>query len=263
MSLVLSDAIVLGIESINESVPRLCYQNIVTSGTVTATSEKAGFPDSNMSNSSTQFGWEASTTADQTITIDNSDRLEIDYIGIARHNLSQSGLEVRVRFEAVTVIDWQPVSDNQTILFLFTVATPDTIYIDIRGITNAAKVSVVYAGQSLQLERNIYVGHTPINYGRDRTVVTGVSQSNEYLGEITLSQSLSNSVSLSNLTPAWYRESLDPFFAQSPRKPCFFAWYPSKYKTEVGYVWVEGNPRPVNSRANGMMDMSWNFRGIS
>lgn len=262
MSLIFSDAIVLGIESINESKPRLCYKNIATLYSVAATSEKEGFPATNMANSSTQFGWEASSTADQTITIDNSNRAEIDYIGIARHNLSQTGLEVRVRFEGVTVSDWKPVSNNQTLLFLFTVATPDVIHIDIRGATNAAKMSVLYVGESLQLERNIYVGHTPINYGRDRTVVTGVSQSNEYLGEIVLSQSLSNTVSLTNLTPAWYRESLDPFFAQSPRKPCFFAWYPSKYDTEVGYVWVEGNPRPVNSRANGMMDMQWSFRGI-
>ena len=262
----LTNGLVLSLQKISGNAGRLCYQSIVNASNITATSflttGSTSFPASNMANPATAFGWEASSTADQTITILNAAATPIDYVGIARHNLNQPGLEIRVRFDGSTVAPYSSVSEAQALLFLFASASPSTIQIDIRGATNAAKIAVVYVGQSVQLERDIYVGHTPINYGRDRSVVNGVSQSGEFLGEIVTNQSLSTNVSLQNLTPIWYRENLDPYFRQSPRLPCFWAWRPLTYATEVGYCWVEGNPRPVNQRSNGMMSISWNFRGI-
>ena len=151
----------------------------------------------------------------------------------------------------------------QAILFLVNSAAPDLVQIDIRNATNAAKIAVIYCGLSLRLERNIYVGHTPITYGRDRQTVNGASENGEYLGEIVLNQTNSNTVNMQNLTPTWYRANLDLFFKQNPRRPCFFAWRPAKYPLEIGYVWVEGNPRPTNQLSNGMMEVSWNFRGLA
>jgi hypothetical protein len=258
----ISKALVLSVQTINENAGRLCFHTVATSSTVTATSELVGFPATNMANPATAFGWESSSTADQTITITNSTRSEIDYIGIARHNLAQAGLEVQIRFDGSVVAPYVAITEKQSQLFLFTVAIPETIQIDIRGISNAAKIAVIYCGLSVELERNIYVGHTPINYGRDRSTVQGVSQSGEYLGEVILNETLSTSVSLQNLTPNWYRATLDPFFGRKPRDPCFWAWRPGSYPTEVSYCWVEGNPRPSNQRSNGMMQIDWNFRGI-
>lgn len=259
----LTTNLVLSLAQISENSGRLCYHNIVDTNSITATSEATGKPATNMANPSTAFGWEALDTSDQTITIINQSSEPIDYIGIARHNLSQSGVELRIRFDGATVRNYVPISDVQAQLFLFEEATPGTIQIDIRGASEPVKMSVIYVGMSLQLQRNIYVGHTPINYGRDRAVINGVSQSGEYLGQVVTNETLSTSVSLQNLTPDWYRESLDPFFASLPRPPCFWAWRPVSYPTEVGYCWVEGNPRPTNQRSNGMMQISWNFRGIA
>lgn len=259
----LTTNLVLSLQQISENAGRLCFDNIVTSATISATSELSGFPATNMANPATAFGWEAEDTTDQTITVTNSSRRPVDYIGLARHNLGQAGLELRIRFDGVTVLDYTPVSDTQALLYLFQEATPATVQIDLRGITNAAKIAVVYVGKSLMLERNIYVGHTPVNYGRDRSFVNGVSQSGEYLGQVVTNETLSTSVDLQNLTALWYRQNLDAYFAANPRPPCFWAWRPQSYPAEVGYCWVEGNPRPVNQRSNGMMQVSWNFRGIA
>lgn len=260
---ILTNNLVLTLQAITGNSPLLCYKNIVNYTNIVATSAASGFPATNMSNPATSFYWLASSTADQTITITNTNRVEIDYIGIARHNLSQAGLDVRVRFDGTTVFDYAPISDEQALLFLFEVASPLTIEIDIRGATSPVRMSVVYVGQSTLLQRSIYVGHTPINYGRDRTYISGVSQSGEFLGEIVTNETLSTSVSLQNLTPDWYRSTLDPFISRKPRAPCFFAWRPTTYSDEVSYCWVEGNPRPVNQRANGMMSIDFNLRGIA
>ena len=133
----------------------------------------------------------------------------------------------------------------------------------ISGATTAPTIAVLYAGLSTTLERGIYVGHTPISYGRDRSTINGVSENGQYLGEVVIRENFSTSVSLNNLTASWYRNTLDPYFALKPRRPCFWVWYPDSYPSEVGYCWVEGNPRPVNQRNNGMMQISWNFRGIA
>lgn len=265
--MILNDSIVLGLQAISSNAGKLCYQNIVNFGNISTDTEIDGYPATNLANPSTAFGWRGrkyGTSSFHTIEVDNPDRSAVDYIGIARHNLGSNGAEVRVRFDDVTVYDWAPAPTQQSVLYLFEEATPSNIKIDItRGGDDDARVAVLYVGKSITLQRNIYVGHTPITYGRDRSVIAGVSQAGDYLGEIELDQTLSTGVALNNLTPLWYRQTLDPFFAQRPRKPCFYAWRPDSYPAEVAYCWVEGNPRPSNQSPNGMMQISWNFRGIS
>ena len=226
MSIHISSALVLSgqVEGVSTNAGIIAYQNLVTFDTVTATSELSNRPVTNLANPATSFAWQATGTATQTLTI-NTDGRDVDYIGIARHNLAQVGLTVEVKFNGVTVLQPQSVSDNQALLFLFNLATPTTVEIIIAGATEAPTIAVLYVGKSVKLQRNIYVGHTPITYGRDRN-------------------------------------TLDPFFAQKPRRPCFWAWRPATYADEVGYCWVEGDPRPTNQRANGMMQIDWNFRGI-
>ena len=187
---------------------------------------------------------------------------QIDYIGIARHNLDQVGLTITVKFNGITVIPASSVSSIQAILFLLNEATPDTVEIIIKGATVAPQIGVIYIGKALRLERNIYVGHTPILYSRDRTSFNGVSENGQYLGEVVVRQTNSTSVNLQNLTANWYRTELDPFFALKPRPPCFYAWRPEGYPLEVGYCWVEGKPNMSNQLSNGMVQCSFNMRGI-
>lgn len=260
---VISDSLVLTASRILENSGRLCYRNIVNESNISVTTEVATSPATNMANPSTAFGWKATDTFTQSITISNPTNQPIDYIGIARHNLNQPNLRMNVLLNGVVALGNLAATNQQALLVLLDEATPNTIEIQIVGASEPPSIAVLYIGKSTRMERNIYVGHTPINYGRDRSVVNGVSQSGQWLGEVVLNQSLSTAVDLQNLTPDWYRSELDPFFAQSPRKPCFWAWRPGKYPAEVGYCWVDGNPRPSNQRSNGMMQVSWNFRGIS
>jgi hypothetical protein len=256
-----SKGFVASIQAIDDDAGVIGYINYATPTTLSASSELVGSPASSMTNPSTAFRWIASGSGTQTITINTASQ-EIDYIGIARHNLNQFGLTVEIKYDGTTVVQPTSVSDNQAILFLQGVAAPSTVEIIISGATDAPSIAVLYIGKSIRLQRNIYVGHTPINYGRDRVAINGVSENGQYLGEIVVRETNSTQVSLQNLTPLWYRTTLDPFFALKPRVPCFWAWRPSTYEAEVGYAWVEGNPRPTNQRSNGMMEISWNFRGI-
>lgn len=252
---------VLTMQTLSGNAGVIGYNNVLNVNNVTATSALDTNPITNVANPATAYTWEASSAADQTITINTAGQT-IDYIGIARHNLNQVGLTVTVKYNGITVVPATSVSDIQAILFLQNEATPDTIEIIISGATQPAQIGVIYTGVSLRLERNIYVGHTPITYGRNRKTVNGVSENGQYLGEIVVRQTNITSVNLQNLTPAWYRSFLDPFFALTPRVPCFWAWRPEGYPSEVGFCWLEGEPSMSNQRSNGMVECSWSFKGI-
>lgn len=271
MSTVISSNIFAQDAAIQQDSGFIGYVNYVNTSNVSesAGSPDPGFPVTNLANPSTNFRWRASNSAGRIITIQNAGA-SINYIGIARHNLNQENIQVRIDFNGVTVYDFQPVFNEQSLLFVFQEAMPTTIEIYIQdpsninaSIGNPLEIAAIYVGLGIRLERNIYVGHTPITMGRNRTAINGVSQSGEYLGEIVTNQSLSTNVTLSNLTPSWYRSILDPFFKRNPRGPCFFAWRPASYPSEVSYCWVTGNPRPENSRANGMMGVSFDLVGIA
>lgn len=252
-------------ESIRPNAGLLCWQSIVTASRVSATSETDDNPVTNLANPSTAFIWRAASTDQQDVDITVG--VVIDYLGIARHNLTQDA-EIRIQFIVggvpFTVQDWQSVRGNQqALLYQINQAEPDVIRISIRNNLTPPTLGVVYAGTATMLQRNVYVGHTPITYGRDVETVGGYSENGQYIGEIIRREGRSTSITLENLTPDWYRSELDPFFAQRPRKPAFFAWRPGKYPTEVGYVWLTGSPRPSNQRANGMMSVSMNFEGLA
>ena len=232
------------------------WQNIANTANATVTSETAAGPLSNVFNDSTAFFWQASSTATQTITI-TAGGVPVDYIGIARHNLT--GATVEIKYDGVTIIPATAI-DSQSTMFLTAEASPTTITITIAGATTAPKIAVLRAGLSIRLQRNIYVGHTPITYGRNRIEVSAMSENGEYLGRILRGETRSTEVTLQNLTPDWYRAYLDPWIAS--REPCFFAWRPVDYPAEVNYCWIEGDTRPVNSRSNGMMDVSFNLKGM-
>jgi Concanavalin A-like lectin/glucanases superfamily len=122
--------------------------------------------------------------------------------------------------------------------------------------------SVLYMGKALLLQRRIYVNHTPMTMGRKTKVSNGRSENGNFLGRVILSESVSTKVDLDNLLPDWYRTYMEPFVIAAKETPFFFAWRPSSYPYEVGYGWMANDVVPVNSRANGMMKVSFEISGV-
>lgn len=264
MATVISSSLVLTQQPDTSNAGRLCWQNLVNAGNIAASSQAAGYPITNAANPSTAYLWQATGTAQQDIDVTFSQ--EVDYIGFARHNLvlgSEVRIQVKFGSTYITIVDWTLVPQTQAPLFLFNLASPAGVRLSIRNNTVAPRIAVLYCGLSTALQRNIYVGHTPITYGRHVETVGGYSESGQYLGEIVRREGRSTTVALQNLTASWYREELDPFFAARPRVPAFWAWRPSTYPGETAFAWIKGNPRPVNQRNNGMMSVSFDLEGIA
>jgi F5/8 type C domain-containing protein len=246
---------------------RIGWHNLVTAANVTASSEAVGFPALNLGNPMTFQVWRASGLAAQTITVNLGASTVVNYIGIARHNLGTAGVNYTIQGSAdgdtwTTIAGPVGPSDNGIIFHNFTQGSYAYIRLQLGAGSVAAQLAVLYVGRVLVLERRIYVGHTPINYGRESIVSSGMSESGQFLGRVLRRETNSTKVTLANLTPEWYRSEFEPFAAVAAVTPFFYAWRPQKYPAEVAYAWSTDDPRPSNTRSNGMMQVELTMQGI-
>ncbi len=258
---------------INADNPIIGYQNQVTASNITATTEDPDFPASNLGNVSTALRWlgeVGSPEADEYITI-TADTAELcDYIGIARHNFGSAQITVSVEAldEDASPDAWVEIvqefipANDQPIIMRFTPQALSQVRIRLQPGNAAPTAAVVYLGALLVLQRRIFVGHTPINYGRGSKVINARSENGSFLGRIVLNEMTKTTAALQNLTPAWYRTYFDPFVTAARENPFFWAWRPGSYPAECGFAWLTNDPKPANQRPNGMMQVSFEMSGI-
>jgi len=280
MSVVISSSLVLSRalvgDAVNGNSPIIGYENRVTVDNIETTSEDPNFPATNLANVATHELWKgisgSPAAGDEYITITTATSEEIDYVGIANHNLGSGLFPVSVEVQAgefdsfVEVISDRFLVDDKPVIFRFTPQAATAVRVKIQASQAAVPVvpeaAVVYVGKLLVLQRRIYVGHTPIPYGRNTQVINGKSESGNFLGRIIVGETRSTGISMSNMTPAWYRTYMDPFVVSAQSKPFFFNWRPLDYPEESGFCWVTDEPRPSNQRPNGMMQIAFQMNGI-
>jgi hypothetical protein len=115
----------------------------------------------------------------------------------------------------------------------------------------------------MPLPRNIYVGHTPIVYGRKTQVMTGRSERGDFLGRIVMNRTLESDVTMLNCPPAYFRDEIEPFFIASEEAPFFFAWRPYTYPLEVGFCWMSADGMMANQLPNGFVQFSFKFGALA
>lgn len=268
-----------GLWDLDGNSPIIGYQNLVTTTNITATTEDPDYPATNLANPATHLRWRSgagspSTDEYLTATIDTAEL--VDYVAIAKHNLGTSQATVSVEGTAESSgspVEWteliagQLLPDDGPVIFRF---TPQSLYAvrlriqDSLAATPATPyVAVMYVGALLVVQRRVYVGHTPIKYGRRVNVANHRNIAGDFLGRIVLSETNKGSLALQNLTPGWYRSHFDPFVQSALKDPFFIAWRPGDYPNEVGYAWLTGDPAPSNQLANGMMQVQIDYEGVS
>ncbi|MFS8607285.1 MAG: discoidin domain-containing protein [Gammaproteobacteria bacterium] len=246
--------------------PRLGWRNFVTSSNVDASSEADGFPAINLGNPATYLKWRASSAAAQTLVIDLATETEIDYIGIASHNLGSAGIAYELESSNDSSTWTSRASGaptNDRVVFHEFALTPARYWrLSLSAGTAAPEIAVLYLGRVTILERRIYVGHTPITMGRKRQTSTGRSERGQFLGRIRLSETLESTIAMQNIDPDWYRDELDGLIEDEDLNPFFWAWRPSDFPEEAAFAWSMGDIVPVNQRSNGMMQFEARIQAI-
>lgn len=270
MTIYISSGVVLTDGGANANSPVIGYENRATISNISSTTENTDYPVTNLANPSTTSIWKStSTSTDEyvTVVIDSVD--QIDYVGVAAHNFGSAVVTVSVEVQATDGGSWVEVNaeavpgDDRAIIFRFTPQSVYAVRLRMQPTGTEPQAAVMYVGKLLLLQRNIYVGHTPITYGRNNKIVTGFSENGNFIGRVVLHEKLETSVSMQNITPSWYRTNMDPFIIASKEDPFFFSWRPDTYPLETAYGVITGNPKPVNQLGNGMMQIDFNVTGVS
>jgi hypothetical protein len=268
--IVLSNQFVLtpAAPGVNADNPLIGWHNLVALGNVSADTELVDAPAANLANPATFLTWRGASATAQSIIADIASVDPIDYLAIAAHNFGSAQISVTIEGSVTPGVWFELVQatmlgSDAPALFRF---TPQAL-LSIRAVlgvgSEAPRAAVLYVGKLLTLPRRIYVGHTPITYGRTAKVTNARSESGNYLGRIVLNEMHETAVELANIPPDIYRSDIDPFLQASTDTPFFFAWRPASYPREVGYAWMTNDPQPVNQRTNGMMSLSLRMQGLA
>lgn len=245
------------------------YNKLIDAAAITASSETATEPVSNLRNGATYLAWQADGAGDQQLDVDYGTAQSTDFFGLAVHNLgtTQASIQLQystngtdytaagdvvtpnidgvifVRFEAVTARYWR---------LQITTASPTPV-----------RVAVFYLGELLVLLRRIYVGHSPHTFGRKTSLAQGRSETGHFLGRVLKNQFLEHSIEQKNLPPEWARSYLLPFFNQAVLEPFFWAWRPQQYQYECGFGWFTDDPSTSNSGPAAMMQATFKVQSIT
>lgn len=257
----------IGAEDLN--APIFGYSNFVTTAGIAATSALTAYPATNLANVSTASLWKATSTAQQYLTATINPAQVVDYVGIARHNFSSAGIAVSVETQEGLGDPWVEViepfipSDNNALILRFIAQSAYGVRVKLGAGTSAAQAAVMFTGKLLASTQRVYVGHSPITLNRRVEIVSGMSESGNYLGRIVTGSNLTTSISLTHFKPDWYRDYFDPFVRAAQTTPFFFAWRPLQYPNETAFAWLTGDPQPSNMLPNGMMQVSLEMSGVN
>lgn len=227
---------------------RIGWRNIVTPESLTVSSEKAGFPGEALANPFTYDLWRPSAFPAQ-IDVATEDQETVDYIGIARHNLT--GCAVRVEYQDSGGA-WQLAASfvpqhDRSLMVMFEPVIADSFRVIIESNDDPdVYASVLFLGEALAMARPIYGGHTPLPLSRRDSIRPSRSDSGQFLGRSRIRQGYTTSYQWQHLKADWVREHLKPFIDHAVTGSFFIAWRPYGYAAEAGYGWIDSNTSASN-----------------
>lgn len=247
--------------------PIVGWHNIVTASTIAADTEDANHPATDLANPATYLYWLAADTTEQylTLTIDYVD--EIDYLAVAGHNFSSAAIPVSVEGFIggvwTEIVGEHMLSDDGPVLFRYTSQSLSAIRLRMQSGSAPPRAAVLQVGKLLILERRIYADHIPMPHGRKNEIISGMSESGNFLGRNVLGAWRETTIPLQNISPDFYREFVDEFLQAAITKPFFFAWRPGTYPLEAGFGWLTDDPEPMPKSPDNKIAFDLKVRGVA
>jgi len=252
----------------NPNSPRIGIQNSAGRGTIFASpTELPSNPAWLTSTSSTAERFKTSPST-YNLWVANVNGAICDYVGIAATKVTAgSQVDVKIVRDGVLISVYGPaiVLDESPIFIMFEAGEVETVAITYTKTEPfSIEIGIVNVGKTVFLPRNIYVGHTPIKYGRQPSTLVSMSDNMNFLGHVNTGTTLSSSVSMSNIPPDFYRKYIyTSFQIPAETNPFFWAWRPQSYPKEVGFCWLSGRFDVSNESPNGFMSIGFSMAGYT
>lgn len=262
---------------------RIGYDNVIPSATVTGSTEESGFPADAVKNQMTYELWRP-TAVPATLTATFDEQI-IDYVGIAAHNLGDSGSTVAIEYQQDgnwipmefglpdtigETLDFDfttqqfcvfdPISDNSALLYQFAPVQCTGIRITVDGAI--ASVGVIYAGRMLEMYRPFYAGFSPGSLSRKTTIRPNKSVNGQWLGRSVLREGLKAQFNWENTPLSWYQLNVDPFSRAAIDAPFFIAWNAKTHPDHVMYAWTSEDIAPETTGTLNYVSFGFSAEGV-
>jgi hypothetical protein len=271
--IVISNALALAPGGNLLGTPIFGWRTVAIPSAISATTEADGFPASNLANPSTALRWKAadpgSPPADEYLTVAITQVDPVDYLAIAVHNLGSGQSPLSVEGSIGGSPEWFELvqetlhANDDPIVFRFEPQSLTGIRLRIQPGILTPSVAVLYVGKLLVAERGTHADHVPINLARTTRVMSGKSETGNFVGRVVLSEARGTAFVLHRLAEAWTREELEPFLKAAREIPFFFAWRPQAHSKDVGYCWLTEDPQPSRHFETGTYAISLQMSGVA
>lgn len=248
--------------------PLIGWHNQVTFNNVSADSEAAGYPATNLGNPATTNRWLSAITEEQLVEVSNIEG-QANYVAVARHTLNGATISV----EAITAepgADWEVVhpgllvANGEPIVLRFVAGFYVGVRLRIVPDGVAPSIAVLFVGDLIAVRPGIRPSFTPPSDARDVDLVQGMSISGEHLGAIVEGASLSTSVEFEAMEPDFYDVEMRDFVrGASAGDPFFFVWDPATHPDDAAYCWLTQSAKPVIIRSTGDIGLSFSIGGLA
>lgn len=216
----------------------ILYRNVLSEGTLSASSETADGAAANALGPQTYDYW-TPTSVPATLAVALSAAAECDACAIVAHNLGSTGATVTVQHYdgAAWVTDAEITpTDDSDILVIFEAAESDQWRI--RVTTAVASIGVAMIGPRLLVEGGARVGYTPINLAAVVELAPSITVKGQYVGTFVKRHGAKTTVALALQTKEWVEDTAAEFIDHfNEGSPFIWASCPDLLERDLGYCW--------------------------
>jgi hypothetical protein len=137
--------------------------------------------------------------------------------------------------------------DAGPVIYRLSPNTPGYVVLDLAtSRLETPAIGVIWAGTMMVMERGIKVDvpHKQISYARKTNVVSGMSESGQFLGRIVLSEWRESDADFAWITHDWYENNFKWFVLAALDNPFFWVWSPSEFPAQTAFVWLRDDVVP-------------------
>lgn len=129
------------------------------------------------------------------------------------------------------------------------------------GAQAGLKIGYLAIGPTVDFERGAYAGVVPTALAKDTAYLFRNGET-QYTGNRVLSERITQSLEVRNLTAQWVRAYGGPLALKMRDKSAFFAWRLGEYSSDILYGWSQDDAAMTNTGPRDLMDFSVTLRGV-
>lgn len=221
---------------------RFLYENIFAqAGTLTASTEAAGFDAENVNSWRTYDAWKPTATGDSTLTWEGTSKAANCFGIFGYDDLVAAGGSYHLEYwngsawqDVSPAVNVSPTTSPPRMHFFDQVfATKWRLTINSNPVSS---VAVLALGMAFEMEHNLWQGFTPPNWARTAELTVNVSDRGTYLNSSVVQRGFETSANFEHVSPDFITATWLPFVRHAETKPFFFAWNYDEFPEHIAFA---------------------------